>query len=130
MRLTTLCIDGHPPDCPYPPSLINFRELLHLNQAGVQHFICNLTDLFRPIHGRYIFEQRWRNRKKFVEAVKLACLGNFTFHNLRHFAINNLRLAGNDRFLIEQASVHKTISAFKRYNLVTEEEIKKDQMVR
>ena len=130
MRLTTLCIDGHPPDCPYPPSLINFRELLHLNQAGVQQFICNLTDLFRPIHGRYILEQRWRNRKKFVEAVKLACLGNFTFHNLRHFAINNLRLAGNDRFLIEQASVHKTISAFKRYNLVTEEEIKKDQMVR
>ena len=50
-------------------------------------------------------------------------IGDFTFHDLRHCAINNLRLAGNDHFLIKQMSGHKTDSAFRRYNLVTEEEI-------
>ena len=29
---------------PPPPSLLKFINLLHANQAGVQHFICNLTD--------------------------------------------------------------------------------------
>ena len=36
----------------------------------------------------------------------------------------NLRLAGNDHYKINQASGHKTDSAFQRYNLVTEEEMK------
>ena len=38
--------------------------------------------------------------------------------------MNNLRLAGNDHFVIKQASGAKTDSAFQRYNLVTEEEMK------
>ncbi len=54
----------------------------------------------------------------------MAGLGEFTFHDLRQSAINNLRLAGNDHFVIKQASGHKTDSAFQRYNLVTEEEMK------
>ena len=45
-------------------------------------------------------------------------------HDLRHCAINNLRLAGNDHFVVKQASGHKTDGAFKRYNLVTEDETK------
>ena len=44
--------------------------------------------------------------------------------DLRHWAINNLSLAGNDHFLIKKASGHKTDSVFQRYNLVTEKEIK------
>ena len=44
-------------------------------------------------------------------------------HDLRHCAINNLRLAGNDHFKIKKASGHKTDIAFQRYNLVTEEEM-------
>ena len=40
-------------------------------------------------------------------------LGDFTFHDLRHCALNNLRLAGNDRYVIKQASGHKTDSAFR-----------------
>ena len=43
---------------------------------------------------------------------------------MRHCAINNLILAGNDHFLIKQASGHKTDVAFQRYNLVTEDEMK------
>ena len=29
---------------PHPPSLLKFIHLLHLNQAGVQDLICDLTD--------------------------------------------------------------------------------------
>ena len=53
----------------------------------------------------------------------MAGFGDFTFHDLRHCAINNLRLAGNDHFVIKQASGHKTDSAFQRYILVTEDEM-------
>ena len=44
-------------------------------------------------------------------------------HDLRHCAINNLRLAGNDHFKIKKASEHKTNIAFQRYNLVTEDKM-------
>ncbi len=37
--------------------------------------------------------------------------------------MNNLRLAGNDYFRIMAISGHKTMSVFKRYNLVTEDEL-------
>ena len=57
-------------------------------------------------------------------AVKKSELGDFTFHDLRHCAINNLRLAGNDHFTIMAISGHKTTSVFKRYNVVTEEELR------
>lgn len=61
--------------------------------------------------------------KGFKRAVQKAALGDFTFHDLRHCSINNLRLMGNDHYAIKAASGHKTDSAFKRYNLVTEEEL-------
>ena len=85
--------------------------------------IAFLKNLPRPIHGGFVFENRVWNRKAYHKAVKLAGLGDFTFHDLRHCAINNLRLAGNDHYLIKEMSGHKTDSAFKRYNLVTEEEM-------
>ena len=78
----------------------------------------------RPIHGGYVFgESRKYNRKAYNKAVKAAGLNDFTFHDLRHCAINKLRLSGNDHYLIKQISGHKTDIAFQRYNLVTEEEI-------
>ncbi|OPX40702.1 MAG: hypothetical protein B1H13_06140 [Desulfobacteraceae bacterium 4484_190.3] len=49
---------------------------------------------------------------------------NFRFHDLRHTCINNWRLQGHDFFRIMAASGHKTISVFKRYNTVSEEELK------
>ena len=79
----------------------------------------------RPIHGGYVFgENRRFNRKAYNKAVEAAGIVDFNFHDLRHCAINNLRLAGNDHYKIKQASGHKTDSAFQRYNLVTEEEMK------
>ena len=62
-------------------------------------------------------------KKAFKAACTKAGLTDFTFHDLRHCAINNLRLAGNDYFKIMAMSGHKTMNVFKRYNLVTEEEL-------
>jgi len=82
-----------------------------------------LTRQPRPIHGGYIFEKIWYDRHGFDKAVQNAGIVDFRFHDLRHCAINNLRLAGNDHYSIKKVSGHKTDIAFQRYNLVTEEEI-------
>ena len=59
----------------------------------------------RPIHGGYVFgESRKYNRKAYNKAVKAAGIVDFNFHDLRHCAINNMRLAGHDHFVIKQAS--------------------------
>ena len=79
----------------------------------------------RPIDGGYVFgDSRRFNRKAYNKAVIAAGIVDFTFHDLRHCAINNLRLAGNDQFMIKKMSGHKTDSAFQRYNFVSEEEMK------
>jgi len=78
-------------------------------------------NLPRPLQGGFVFSKRCFNRKAYKKAVKAAGLIDFTYHDLRHCAINNLRLAGNDHFVIKRASGHKTDCAFQRYN---EEEMK------
>ena len=83
-----------------------------------------LQCLPRPLKGGFVFSKRRFPKKAYYKAVKETGLENFTFHDLRHCAMNNLRLAGNDHFVIKKASGAKTDSAFKRYNLVTEEEMK------
>ena len=55
---------------------------------------------------------------------KKAEIENFTFHDFRHTAINNWRKEGYDYFKIMAASGHRTISVFKRYNMVDEGELK------
>ena len=49
---------------------------------------------------------------------------DFTFHDFRHTCINNWRREGHDYFKIMAASGHKTMSVFKRYNMVDEKELK------
>ena len=66
-----------------------------------------------------MYSNQLYNTNRFV----LQECGDFTFHDLRHCALNNLRLAGNDRYVIKQAFGHKTDSAFQRYILVTEDEM-------
>jgi len=83
-----------------------------------------LQGMPRPINGGYVFGQSRRfNRKAYNKAVIAAGIVDFNLHDLRHCAINNLRLAGNDHFSIKKVSGHKTDIAFQRYNLVTEEEM-------
>lgn len=63
-------------------------------------------------------------RRAHHSVCKKANIENFTFHDFRHCAINNWRKNGNDYFKIMAVSGHKTISVFKRYNLVEETELK------
>jgi len=57
-------------------------------------------------------------------ACKEAGISNFVFHDFRHTCINNWRKDHHDYFRIMATSGHKTISVFKRYNMVDEEELK------
>jgi integrase len=63
-------------------------------------------------------------RKAFLTACQKAGIEDFTFHDLRHTAINNWRQDGHDYFRIMAVSGHKTMNVFKRYNTVTREELK------
>ena len=90
-----------------------------------------LEGLPRGLHTTRFFLSRGRPVKNFAgnykrqwdRAVKAAELGDFTFHDLRHCALNNLRLAGNDHFTIMAISGHRTTSVFRRYNVGTDEEL-------
>jgi len=64
-------------------------------------------------------------KKSFKAACRKAGIEDFTFHDLRHTCINNWRLEGHDFLRIMAASGHKTMSVFKRYNTVSEAEIKR-----
>jgi len=63
-------------------------------------------------------------REVFEAACRRAGIEEFTFHDLRHTAINNWRLQGHDYFRIMAATGHKTLNVFKRYNTVSKEELK------
>jgi len=63
-------------------------------------------------------------KRGFTTACKRAGIEDFTFHDLRHTAINNWRLQGHDYFRIMAATGHKTMTVFKRYNTVSKEELK------
>jgi integrase len=86
-----------------------------------------LEKLPRSIHTNRVFLRYGQPfdeiKHSFQSACEKAKIEDFTFHDLRHCALNNLRKAGNDFFQIMAMSGHKTISVFKRYNLVTEEEL-------
>jgi integrase len=79
----------------------------------------------RPSHGDYVFANGRRfNRKAYNKSFEAAGIVDFNNHYLQLCAINNMRLAGNDHFVIQEVSGAKTDSAFQRYNLVTEQEMK------
>jgi len=86
-----------------------------------------LQTLPRGLHTNRVFLRDGKPLGDIKRSYRTACnkasLGDFTFHDLRHCAINNLRQAGNDYFRVMAISGHKTMSVFKRYNLVTEEEL-------
>jgi integrase len=63
-------------------------------------------------------------RRAHNSVCKKAKIENFIFHDFRHTCINNWRKEGHDYFRIMAASGHRTISVFKRYNLVDEGELK------
>jgi integrase len=84
----------------------------------------------RPLNCDCVFHRDGRsldsNRIRWAHQMvcRKAGIENFTFHDFRHTCINNWRKEGHDYFKIMAASGHKTISVFKRYNMVGEEELK------
>ena len=90
--------------------LINLPRGLHTNRVFLSKG--------KPVNnfaGNY--QLQWSRAAQEVE------LGDFTFQDLRHCAINNLRISGNDHLTIMAISGQKTTSVFQRYNVVTEEEL-------
>lgn len=92
-----------------------------------------LVDMFkampRGLQGVRVFPYRGKAfgssfQRAFETARKRAGIEDFTFHDLRHTAINNWRLQGHDFFRIMAVSGHKTMNVFKRYNTVSKEELK------
>jgi integrase len=90
-----------------------------------------LINLPRGLHTNRVFLSKGKPVNNYAgnyqlqwsRAVQEGELGDFTFQDLRHCAINNLRLSGNDHFTIMAISGQKTTSVFQRYNVVTEEEL-------
>jgi integrase len=88
-----------------------------------------LESLPRGLHTERVFLRNGQPFDEIKHSFQAACrraeIKDFTFHDLRHCAINNLRRAGNDFFQIMAMSGHRTMSVFQRYNLVDEEELSK-----
>jgi integrase len=95
-----------------------------LNQEMIELF----KAMPRGLPGVKVFNYAGRSissiKKGFITACKKAGIEDFTFHYLRHTAINNWRLQGNDYFRIMAATGHKTMSVFKRYNTVSKDELR------
>jgi hypothetical protein len=51
-------------------------------------------------------------------------MADFSSHHLKHAKIKNWRLQGHDYFRIMAATGHKTMTVFKRYNTVSQEELR------
>ena len=90
--------------------------------------IAILKSMPRGLPGIKVFTYKGKSvaclKKSFTTACKRAGIDDFTFHDLRHTAINNWRLQGHDYFRIMAATGHRTLEVFERYNTVSHEELR------
>ncbi len=64
-------------------------------------------------------------RGGFEGALERAGITGFTFHDFRHTAVTNWRRQGHDNFTIMQATGHRTMEVFRRYNTVDDSDLRK-----
>jgi integrase len=109
------CKSGYGRSIPLHPELVvilrNAFRIRHLNSQLVFH---RDGQPITPHHIRVAHET----------VCKEAGISGFVFHDFRHTCINNWRKEGHDYFKIMAVSGHKTISVFKRYNMVDEAELR------
>ena len=105
----------HSRNIPIHPFVLECFKNIEKKQGVDRVFLSNGKPI-KTYHGK--FQREWKR------AVEKIGLEDFHFHDSRHCSINNLRLAQNDYFRIMAISGHKTISVFKRYNYVTEDELR------
>jgi integrase len=102
----------------------NERRLVPLNRELMLMF----KEMPRGLPMTLVFTYQGRSmaemKRSFTTACKRAEIEDFTFHDLRHTAINNWRMEGHDYFRIMAATGHRTLSVFKRYNTVSKNELK------
>ena len=87
-----------------------------------------LEAMLRGLPGARVFTRNGTPIKSIREAFEAACrramIEGFNFHDLRHTAINNWRLQVHDYFRIMAATGPKPLSVAKRYNTVSQDEVK------
>ena len=105
----------HSRNIPIHPFVLECFKNIEKKQGVDRVFLSNGKPI-KTYHGK--FQREWKR------AVEKIGLEDFHFHDSRHCSINNLRLAQNDYFRIMAISGHKTMSVFKRYNYVTEDELR------
>lgn len=106
---------GYGRTIPIHPEIMEvFRKALKVRHLG--------CDLVFHQEGKAFTAHNVRVAHKAV--CKEAVIEGFVFHDFRHTAINNWRKDGHDYFKIMAVSGHKTISVFKRYNMVDEAELR------
>ncbi len=106
---------GYGRSIPIAPELMEVLE----KTLKVRHLNC---DLVFHLDGKPITPHNVRVAHE--SACEGAGIQGFVFHDFRHTRINNWRKEGHDYFKIMSVSGHKTISIFKRYNMMGEEELK------
>jgi integrase len=76
----------------------------------------------KTLGSPYVFNHKGQRlldvKTAFLNAVRMAGIKGFRFHDLRHCAVTNLRKAGVNDSVIMSISGHKTYAMFKRYNRI------------
>ncbi len=98
-------------EVPLHPELVQMLKVMPRGLPGVQVFTRN----GKPISCI---------RDGFEEACKRAGIEAFTFHDLRHTFVTNMRREGVHDSIIMAITGHKTTAMFNRYNHVGREELK------
>lgn len=104
----------------------NEKRIIPLNKELTEMF--NDVKRIRNLHNANVFLLNGKPiksiRECFKKAVEKSGIEDFVFHDYRHTCITNWRRAGVDYLTIMKMSGHKTVSCFKRYNTIDEQDLK------